>query len=486
MAQFKVAEASEKLNVSRNRVYQLIKGREIGFHLEGKEYRISQKQIDNYLKRNEVFPQSISKKAEELLQIFLKGGIQMTRPGKKNQGESKYWNFGIGNVFVKGKQRLKDKSGKKYPSYYIRYYDESGNRQTIKAKGAFTKKQASLILLEEVAKIGSKRENPVEENHDISLREFWEEKREKLGIQENERKAYDYSITKFFNPDILLSQITVRKVDDYVIWMKERENAPKTICERLKTLRKILNDAKERSYNLYNGENPVRKSQFPKVLKNGKKEILSLEEEKRLLSYCEPHIKPIVITAIESGMRLNEVLNLTWDEVKEKGIRLPVQRTKDRDERFIPFSLFPGMHKVIIELRKQSQQIKDSEFENKEDKKYVFLYQKPLKNGRKKWIHPTTIKRSFTNSIEKAGLEGKITFHSFRHTMITREIIRDRIPTMALNKITGHNCFKMTEHYTHFSDKALCQMGESGTQIGTGKENQIPKISEIPSLYGVN
>lgn len=141
---------------------------------------------------------------------------------------------------------------------------------------------------------------------------------------------------------------------------------------------------------------------------------------------------------------------------------------------------------MIIELKEQNQQIKDNEFENKEDRNYVFLYQKPLKNGRKKWIHPTTIKRSFTNSIKKAGLERKITFHSFRHTMITREIIRDRIPTMALNKITGHNCFKMTEHYTHFSDEALCQMGESGTQFGTGKENQIPKISEIPSLYGVN
>ena len=103
-----------------------------------------------------------------------------------------------------------------------------------------------------------------------------------------------------------------------------------------------------------------------------------------MLPSCKPHVKSIVITAIESGMRYNETVHLTWDEVEEKGIRLPVERTKDRDERFIPFSLFPRMHKLIIELKKQNQQIKDSEFENKEDRKYVFLYQKQLKNGKKK------------------------------------------------------------------------------------------------------
>lgn len=215
MVLFTVAEASEKLRISRKKVYQLIKAREIGFYPEGREYRISQQHIDNYLKGKEVLPQSISKKAEELLQIFQQGGIQMTLTGKKNQSGSKYWNFGIGWVFIKGKQRLKDKSGKPYPSYYIRYYNQNGNRVTKKAKGVFTKKQAATILLEEVAKIGRKSENPIEENREISLNEFWEEKREKLGVQEAERKAYDYSIVKFFNPDILLSQITVQKIDDY-------------------------------------------------------------------------------------------------------------------------------------------------------------------------------------------------------------------------------------------------------------------------------
>lgn len=482
MARFTLLEASKELNISKGTMRRLVENNNIGFIQEaiGAPIYFTEKHLESYNKRHEVLPNYL----EEIKDKLLKGGIQemAVQVGRKKQSGAKTWNFGIGKILIKGTQYAKDEKGKKYPSYYVRYYRD-GKRIMEKAKGAFSLHEALTYLIEAVKKVNNG--NHINKN-EISLKDFWNTKEKEATV--DDVKAYKYSISHFFDENLLLSEISVITIDEYVTWMKDRGNAPKTINERLKAIRKILNLAQERKFKLCNDENPVKKSHFQKVIKNRKVAILAEEDDFELLRNCELHVRPIVEVAINSGMRLNEIIGLKWSEVifanGYSGIRLPAERTKDRTERFIPFSLLPELQELFIKLRNKRAQINDNEFESKEDGKYVFLYHKPYKNGMKKWIHPTMIRRSFTNSLEKAGLKGQITFHSLRHTFITRKVKEGKIPVLVLNIITGHDCTKMTEHYTHLSEKDLfdiCKTAQIGTQTGTEK---ISGFSEMPSLYG--
>jgi len=42
---------------------------------------------------------------------------------------------------------------------------------------------------------------------------------------------------------------------------------------------------------------------------------MSQKECKELINACEPHLKPIFVTALNTGMRRGEILNLKWENV---------------------------------------------------------------------------------------------------------------------------------------------------------------------------
>jgi integrase len=56
------------------------------------------------------------------------------------------------------------------------------------------------------------------------------------------------------------------------------------------------------------------------------------------INHCDPHLKPIVITALNSGMRRGEVLGLKWDQVDLKHGFILLDITKNGERREIPIN----------------------------------------------------------------------------------------------------------------------------------------------------
>ena len=80
----------------------------------------------------------------------------------------------------------------------------------------------------------------------------------------------------------------------------------------------------------------IRKVKLPKEV--GRLRYLSAKEAQALVSVCETHLQPIVITALHTGMRKGEILKLKWDNVDMQHGFILLDKTKNGERREIPIN----------------------------------------------------------------------------------------------------------------------------------------------------
>ncbi len=87
----------------------------------------------------------------------------------------------------------------------------------------------------------------------------------------------------------------------------------------------------------------------------GRNKFLSQEEAGNLQHSCTEHLKPIVMTALNTGMRLGEILNLTWARVHIQNVIDPyieVTMTKNNETRYVP--LDDGVVELLNGLQRRN------------------------------------------------------------------------------------------------------------------------------------
>jgi integrase len=200
-----------------------------------------------------------------------------------------------------------------------------------------------------------------------------------------------------------------------------------TINRELSALRRIYNIAIKNKIVNYNPVNDVKFMEEPP----GRTRYLSQDEISSLLSILEEYIKPTVITALNTGMRLGEILNLTWNCVYlEKTINpyLEIPMTKNNKKRFIE------LNDVMIDLLSQMK-------EKRTDSEFVFLGKsnKQIK----------CVEKPFKRALKAAGIKN-FTFHGTRHTFASYFVMRGG-DLLSLKEILGHSTMKMVERYAHLA-----------------------------------
>jgi integrase len=72
---------------------------------------------------------------------------------------------------------------------------------------------------------------------------------------------------------------------------------------------------------------------------NARLRYLSAEEYQTLNAACDPHLRPVVVNAINTGTRREEMLSLEWEKhIDLKHGFILLGRTKDGDRREIPIN----------------------------------------------------------------------------------------------------------------------------------------------------
>src|SRR5690606_23841749 len=125
----------------------------------------------------------------------------------------------------------------------------------------------------------------------------------------------------------------------------------------LETLRGFFNWAVERGY--YDRESPFLRHGRPliKFSKEAARERrLQGDEEARLIRHASPHLKALVIAALDTGMRRGELLNLRWRDVlrdakqRPTGFVIRAEHAKTGTSRTVPIASQRLL--AILEMRR--------------------------------------------------------------------------------------------------------------------------------------
>ena len=189
------------------------------------------------------------------------------------------------------------------------------------------------------------------------------------------------------------------------------------------------------------GKNPaarVKKLAEPR----GRTRFLSVEEAKRLLDAASRHLRPILICALETGMRRGEILSLRWSDIDMRNGTIYVGETKNGEPRHVPMSNRLRATLAVLPRRLGTD--------------YVFSGEPTIGKTGKPFI---AVRTSFKNACRKAGITG-FRFHDLRHTAASHMTMAG-VPLKTIGEILGHRTATMTERYSHLTPEHKKQAVET-------------------------
>ena len=140
-----------------------------------------------------------------------------------------------------------------------------------------------------------------------------------------------------------------------------------------------------------------------------------------LLDSAAPHLKPIILTALYTGLRRGRILSLTWEQVDFDN-NIIVYMGKDGQPKSVP---------IVAPLREVLEKLPH-------DHQYVFTY-----GGHR----ITDIKHSWQAAFKRAGIP-YLNFHALRHTAATW-LLRQTGNLRVVQNVLGHQAITTTTKYAH-------------------------------------
>jgi integrase len=199
-------------------------------------------------------------------------------------------------------------------------------------------------------------------------------------------------------------------------------------------------------------KNPTKGIKFFKEPEE-KDRILLPEEEDKLFEAIHAskqtlYLEPLVVAAINTGMRRGELINLKWSNVDFASCVITVEGTKSGHIRKIPMNI--KLTNVLLGAKNGTE--------------YVFL------NSKGKRCR--AFRNTWESVLKKAGIEG-LNFHALRHTFGTRLGMLGT-DIKSIQELMGHADIHMTMRYSHPTPEykrnaveKLCEVNKAQEKVPT-------------------
>ncbi len=253
--------------------------------------------------------------------------------------------------------------------------------------------------------------------------------------------------------------ITVREVEEWRAAMLETLSVA-SVNRHLTLLRAILNRA------VRDGRLDVSKKPAIKLLKenNGRVRYLSDGEEAHLIEALPEWLRPLVLTAIHTGMRKSELLKLKWDDIDLAAGAITIREAKSGETERIPTN--QTVRQMLAALREaRMRRAKKTGDARELFGRYVFC----APGGG--YLHD--LNRYWYPAVKAAGVED-LRFHDLRHTFCSR-LVMSGADLYQVQRLARHRRPEMTMRYAHLSPAHLRAAVELLDAPGPKPWTAVPK-----------
>ncbi len=354
--------------------------------------------------------------------------------------------------------KLRKRVNKAGITWQIDYYDSEGKR----VMKCFPKKAEAEAYLGKV--VAAKKEGryhdvfDVKKETQVTFNELAGEYVKNFGTQRAFQTSKRYLLAKVqehFGAK-RLSQITYLDLETYRNKRKatpangSKPRADASVNREMALLGHMLNKAVEwgllESSPFKKGKRLILKENNQRLRFLTEAEIAALLTAADDLKAHSPYLRPLVETALLTGMRRGELLSLKWEQRRNGFIYLT--ETKSGKGRQIPIN--DRLAEVFREMRRGNQLKSEFVFCDLQGRRFY------------------AVKRSFASACRRAGIEA-FRFHDLRHTFASRLVMRGA-SLKAVQELLGHADLKMTMRYAHLSHEHLRDSVNLLNDMPSGKE----------------
>ena len=334
---------------------------------------------------------------------------------------------------------------------YLEYFDKETNKRKQKNMGSYPLKRDANKRLNEVKEEIYKEELllPNEMILQDFLLDFLEKYKMNLSI--TTYNCYMRICKKYIIPllgDIKLCDIRPIHIQNYVDDLLDLLT-PQTIKVHLN----ILNLALKRAYRLkLIKENVVQFVEVPKN-KKYKNEIYNAEDMKKLLEKSrETSLELPIILASGLGLRISEILGLTWNNIDFNDFTITIDKITVRDKGKVilkepktesSIRTISAPKEIILMLKQLKKDRLAAKLRGEKSHRELIFYDKNLNP-----IAQDVLSKKFRYFLQENNLK-HIRFHDLRHSHVTM-LIDAKVPIKVISERVGHSNVNTTLNiYSH-------------------------------------
>jgi integrase len=279
------------------------------------------------------------------------------------------------------------------------------------------------------------------------------------------QKARDKTVFKrllaFFGDSATLQDVE-NTVGGYEQFRRRAGKKPATILKELSLLRRMFNVARKQWK--WKMVNPVSEIELPKV-RNERVRYLGDDEYERLSHALdvadEQWLKPFVLVAMDTGLRLGNLFGLTRTEVNLFSRIITISSEKMKNNDYIGIPMTDRVFDILRALLKTSA-LSGHVFHD---------------DGAP--LYPVKVQRAFRKVVKQAGIDN-FHFHDLRHSFASN-LRQEGVDLHTISVLLGHRDLRMTKRYAHLNVDSLreavaklCHDSVTLDRVGQGRAAVTP------------
>lgn len=232
-----------------------------------------------------------------------------------------------------------------------------------------------------------------------------------------------------------VEEVRAYQIKEFLAMMDDKQRKPRYINDLLKVFRTFFNYLKKEGHIRERPTANVKNMKQPKV------KILTFtpNEIRNMLNYFSGRDflsirnRTILAMMFDTGMRINEVITLCPDQIREDHILV---HGKGNKERVVPVSAYLG--KALM----QYQMARESYFEGKLPERFLFVSRRGKKlthEGIAKFMKQVATEVGVNSNV-------RVSPHTCRHTFAHLQL-RNGLDIYSLSRVMGHESIAITQRY---------------------------------------